>query len=335
MKKIRTLLLGLGRIASLLEKDELRYHPCTHSGILLRSTLSERFDLAAAYDPNRDRVTEFLQDWNLNIASNLSEIKPGHYDLCVIASSSEAHFENFRFAASLGINRILIEKPVCIHYNDLLKLKRMAESKQISVWVNHERRYHPAYNYARDLLLSGNAGEIKTVRAAVLTSYKDPGRAFKTQSGGPLLHDGTHALDFLDFLLGKVKKVHFQRIERQRRNYPEKRALAVIEYANGVFSFLEAGGERNYFQFEIDIETTEKRIILSNDGHKIYNTTESPLYKGFKSLREESFPQFENMNPWIFLYQEIIDHFDGKSNQIKGSLSANQRILKLINLLYS
>ncbi|HNN07252.1 MAG TPA: gfo/Idh/MocA family oxidoreductase, partial [Leptospiraceae bacterium] len=77
------------------------------------------------------------------------------------------------------------------------------------------------------------------------------------------------------------------------------------------------------------------RIVLSNDGHKIYSTTESPLYKGFKSLKNDSFPQFENTNPWIFLYQEIIDHFDGKSNRIKGSLSANQRILKLINLLYS
>lgn len=335
MKKIKTLLLGLGRIATLLEKDEFRYHPCTHSGALLRSTLSERFDLAGAYDPDHKRTKEFLQDWNLDICTNLSDIERRQFDLCIIASSSEAHFENFRYAANLGIKRILIEKPVCIHYEDLLKLKKSADSKKISVWVNHERRYHPVYNYAKDLLISGKAGKIKTIRAAVLTSYRDPGRAYKTKSGGPLLHDGTHALDFLDFLLGKAKRVHFHRVERQRRNYPEKTALAVIEYPESVFVFLEAGGERNYFQFEIDVETTEKRIILSNDGHKIFSSAESPLYKGFKSLKEEAFPQFENLNPWIFLYQEIIDHFDQKSSQIKGSLSANQRILKLINLLYS
>ncbi len=335
MKKIKTLILGLGRIATLLEKDEFRYHPCTHSGVLLRSVLSDRFEVIGAYDPDPDRTMEFLRDWDLDISTNLSELEKKQFDLCVIASSSEAHFENFKIAARIGIKRILIEKPVCINYKDLLKLKRTAESKKISVWVNHERRYHPVYNYARDLLLSGKAGKIKTVRAAVLTSYRDPGRAFKTQSGGPLLHDGTHAIDFLDFLLGNAKRVHFKRIERPKRNCPEKTALAVIEYPGNIFVFLETGGERNYFQFEIDIETTEKRIILSNDGHKIYSTAESRLYKGFKSLTEDKFPEFEDMNPWRFLYQEIIDHFDHKSVQIKGSLSANQRILKLIKKLYS
>ncbi|MBW9226962.1 gfo/Idh/MocA family oxidoreductase, partial [Leptospira interrogans] len=31
---IPVLLIGLGRIASLLEKDSLRNHPCTHAGAI-------------------------------------------------------------------------------------------------------------------------------------------------------------------------------------------------------------------------------------------------------------------------------------------------------------
>jgi hypothetical protein len=93
---------------------------------------------------------------------------------------------------------------------------------------------------------------------------------------------------------------------------------------------LEAGGERRYFQFEVDIQTSEYRIILNNDGHKLFKSEESSLYQGFRSLTPLEFPQFKNSNPWIELYNEILQHLQGKGKEILGDPSANQRIFDLI-----
>ena len=123
--KFKTLLLGLGRIASTLENDKLRYHPCTHAGVLLSNFGKKKFTLSAIYDIDTDAVEEFYSQWKIKpatVKSSLADIKKESFDLAVIASSSEAHFENAKFAISLGIKNLLIEKPVCINEKQLKSL---------------------------------------------------------------------------------------------------------------------------------------------------------------------------------------------------------------------
>jgi predicted dehydrogenase len=334
--KYKVLLLGLGRIGSTLEKDPLRNHPCTHAGMILNSELSKNFDLSGIYDENKEKISEFLIDWNLKskkISTSWDEILKKKFDLCVIASSSVAHFKNAEFALNHGIKQILIEKPICTEEKDLKKMVDLARKRKAKIWVNHERRYHPLYQYIQKQLELGSLGALKTIRASVLTSGLSPGIAFQELGGGPLLHDGTHAIDYLDFLLGNPKKIHFVKMHRPKTQVTESRALALLEYDEDVFVFLEAGGERNYFQFEIDIQTSSHRIVLSNDGHKIYKTKESPLYKGFKSLQEIELPKFSNNNPWIHLYSEILEHLKGKGTKILGDLESNVRIFQTLKMI--
>lgn len=334
--KYKVLLLGLGRIASSLEKDPLRYHPCTHSGVLLKSSLSKFFSLEGVYDRDPEKINNFFSDWNLDSKKNTSSldlIKKRKYDLCIVASSSVAHFENTKFAMELGIPNILIEKPICTSLEELQKLKKLQRKFKTKIWVNHERRYHPLYRHVRDALVSGEWGKIMTLRASVLTSGLSPGIAFEKLGGGPLLHDGTHAIDFLDFLFAKIPKLHFSKLEKPKNQSVESRAISVLEYPGNVFVFLEAGGERQYFQFEIDIQTTQVRMILNNDGHSFWKSGESPLYKGFRSLQKGILPEFSSTNPWIPLYEEILLHLNGKGQKILGNFQANERILKTIQLI--
>ena len=123
--KFKTLLLGLGRIASTLEKDKLRYHPCTHAGVLFTKFGKKHFELKAVYDIDREALDVFFKDWNLkkeNVKSSLDDIKKESFDFAIIASNSEAHFENVKFAASIGIKNLLIEKPVCTNLKELKSL---------------------------------------------------------------------------------------------------------------------------------------------------------------------------------------------------------------------
>jgi len=330
MRKIRTLLIGLGRIASLLEKDPYRVHPCTHSGALFSRFGKSNFLLSGIYDRDPDRVTRFLNDWQLDsrkILVDIDEIKKADFDLCVIASSSLSHYENAVFAIQNKIGNLLIEKPACLNLVELKKIHSLAEREKVNVWVNHERRYHPVYSTIRKLLFEKKIGEIKTIKASVLTnSVNEPTNDFI----GHLLHDGTHAVDYIHWLLGKPKKIESKFWARDRKSKYSDRIVSVFEYSNGEVVFLEVGGGRKYFQFEIDIETTTNRIVLSNDGHRFYSNGKSTLYKGFYSLQPMKNPIQKNSNPWINLYMEIRDLHSAKSDKITGSLKDNLEIMEIL-----
>ncbi|MBK8394280.1 MAG: Gfo/Idh/MocA family oxidoreductase [Leptospiraceae bacterium] len=337
--KLNTLLIGLGRIASSLEKDPLRYHPCTHAGVLFSDFGKKKFLLRGIYDIDKEAISEFLNQWNLQnseIHSTLNKIKKEKFNFAIISSSSDAHFENTKFAISLGIKNLLIEKPVCMNLKDLKNLISLQKKYNLKIWINHERRYHYLYQYIKNVVNTNLYGELRTIRASVLTSFRDPGNAFQ-EGGGPLLHDGTHAVDYIDFLLeDKPVQIFSKLIRASSVAKIEEQAIAVLEYPKNVFVFLEAGGKRNYFQFEIDIQTENGRFILSNDGHKFYKTNPSKLYKGFKSLQPLPLPKIpiSSKNPWLNLYKEIHSVLTGKSNQILGSLEANERIFSTIQSIY-
>lgn len=337
--KFKTLLIGLGRIASKLENDPLRYHPCTHAGVIFSSFGKKHFLLTGIYDTNENSISDFYKQWKLNpreVKSTLADIKQESFDLAIIASSSEAHFENTKFAISLGIKNLLIEKPVCMNSQELKSLLVLKKKHNLRIWVNHERRYHFLYQHVKKVIQEKTFGELRVIRASVLTSFRDPGIAFQ-DGGGPLLHDGTHAVDYIDYLLeSKPIRITSKLVKSNPSAKIEEQAIAVLEYPNNVFVFLEAGGKRNYFQFEIDIQTENARFILSNDGHKFYETKSSKLYKGFKSLAPLTIPKIpkREINPWINIYREIESVLNGKSNQILGSLEANERIFASIQSVY-
>ncbi len=328
MKKIKTLLIGLGRIASKLELDPYRNHPCTHAGVLLSAFGKKYFSLEAVADTDPEKVFEFFKQWKIKNNSVISFTKLESsidFDLAIIASNSESHYRNLEQVAKLGIKNILIEKPICLNENEFTKIKNLQKKFQLNLWINHERRYHPFYQYVKNRIWNKLDGELRTIKASVLTNFRDPGNAFKT-FGGPLFHDGTHAIDFIDFLVESKPISIFSKLNRANKNSEvEEQALAVLEYKNGVNAFLEVGGRRNYFQFEIDVQTANARYILSNDGHKIFITKKSKLYKGFQSLQEIKIPSLKG-NPWLNLYKEIESVINGKTQEITGSLSVNERI---------
>ncbi len=328
---INTILIGLGRIGSTLEEDEFRNHPCTHAGVLFSKFGKKNFKLKAIYDIDQEKIEKFKNQWKLkNILSDLEQIKNEKFDFGIIATNSESHFENLEFLAKFGIKNILVEKPICLNFSELKKIEKLKNKFGLKLWVNHERRYHSVYNYVKEIIQEKKYGELRVIKASVLTNFRDPGAAFKN-SRGPLFHDGTHAIDFIDFLLESIpKKIYSIHKKKTKNSKISEQVLALLSYPNNVEVFFEVGGKRNYFQFEIDVQTEHGRFILSNDGHHFFETKTSTLYKGFKSLTEIPIPKF-NSSAWINLYKEIESVINNRSNQILGSFEANKRIFKILD----
>lgn len=342
MQRIKTLILGLGRIAYQLETDPYRHKPCSHVGTLLSPFGKRNFQILAAYDKDPKKIELFLQESGVSakkVITDYSEIKKQSFDLCIIATSSHAHYDNALLAIDLKIPNLLIEKPACLLSSELKHLLQLQKVHKTRIWVNHERRYHPVYALVKKMLSEQKYGQIVTIHASVLTSGFSPGNAYQENANlpsGPLLHDGTHAIDYIQWLLGYPQKIEGKMVKPYKGAKIEAQALALLTYPDNVHVFLETGGYRKYFQFEIDIQTTEARFILSNDGHRFYKAEESELYSGFRSLKPFELPKISKnkQSAWSNLYREIAETIHGKNENQTGTLEDNLQILEIIEAIY-
>ncbi len=344
MKKVRVLLAGLGRIGQSLEDDPFRRKPCTHAGTILHSSFANQLELIAVMDRNSEKIRSFLQRFSRSRSQPIAIAEYTEFpkekrdlekvDLAVVATSSSSHSDLVRKFLNSGVKNILVEKPVALNSKDALTLLDLCQKKRARIWVNHERRYHPIYRYFRNELKKGNLGRILRIQASVLTSGFDPGHAFSKDAIGPLLHDGTHAIDFIQWLLGDPIRVHSKLT--YSNTYPgiEERVVAWLEYRDEVEVFLEVGGYRKYFQFEIDIQTDSARILLSNDGIRFWKSGKSKLYKGFRSLQESLLPypirSLKDTNPFLVLYKSIYKSITRNLPPETGDIQDNISILKIL-----
>jgi len=65
----------------------------------------------------------------------------------------------------------------------------------------------------------------------------------------------------------------------------------MIGFKSGAIGFIEGGGAREYFNFELDIQGSEGRLLIGNDGRELYLTKKSKRFSGFQELEKVGFPE--------------------------------------------
>ncbi len=330
---MKTALIGCGRIGFILENDPLRYKPCTHYGGLISAGLN----VHCACDINPERLMCFGKLAGINSSSLYSDYrellvkeKP---ELVIIATWTGSHAEIGLRACAEGARVIICEKPIASNLALARKLVKSCETRGVHLIINHERRYDQRYRKVRDMISRGLVGDVRTVHASVLSSGYS-GDSKPEEGGGPLMHDGTHLIDILRFFFGDISCVHgeFQRFSRDH-GY-EDRAVAWLKMNSGIDVFLEAGGKRKYFLFDLDISATEGRIVIGNGYQRLYKNVESRFYTGFQDLEERPFPKTGRKNCFTALYRETKNLLWKKSSEITSTGMDGYLALETIHAVY-
>lgn len=326
-------LIGCGRIGVLLENDPLRYKPCTHFGGLAAAGLS----VHSACDIDKNRLAQFGALAGIGASSLYTDYRElldrERPALAVIATWTGSHADIGIRACEAGARVIVCEKPMASDLTRAGALLRACEKSGTSLIVNHERRYDHRYRKVRELIAHGTIGEIKSARASILSSgYR--GKSSLEEGGGPLMHDGTHMVDIIRFFFGDIASIEgdFQRLER-RRGY-EDRAVAWMKTSSGVDVFLEAGGNRRYFMFDLDISGTEGRIVIGNGYQRLYRSAKSRLYSGFRDLAEVPFPKMKERNCFTEVYRQARKALAGKADDIISSGEDGYRAVEAVHAVY-
>ena len=282
-------LIGCGRIGTLLEEDKLRGKPCTHTGGF--NALSNA-KMVAGCDIDSSRLKKFGARWNVDrlYKDYKAMLRHEELDIVCIATWTSLHAKMVIDAAKFGVRSIFCEKPIALDTKDARRMVNICKSKNISLIINHERRWDSYYQKAHQIIKSGKIGKVRTIIGNALSS-KPRKQLTRTSGGGALFHDGTHLADLLLYFGGSVEWVSGYDVRPFGKKYIEGTACGMIGFKSGAIGFIEGGGARKYFNFELDIQGSEGRLLIGNNAHKLYLAKKSKRFTGFQELQQVCFPE--------------------------------------------
>lgn len=224
-------------------------------------------------------------------------------DFVSVATPNHTHFEIAKAFAEAGFN-VICDKPLTFDLAQAEKLLEVVEKSGVVFAVTHNYTGYPLVRQAREMVLSGELGEINAIRSSYIQGWlrtrlessdqkQAKWRTDPKQSGiaGCFGDIGTHAYNLGRFMTGLLPK----QISCSLKIFEPGRALddygtALIRFENGALGTVTASqishGRENDLFIEIDgtkgalewhQEEPNKLIVRKNgEPHKIYTRNGGP-----------------------------------------------------------
>lgn len=221
---IRVALMGLGKMG-LSHCAIINTHPdvqlvavCDTSDYLL-SVLGKHTGLKTYKDYRRMLQSEAL-------------------DAVIIATPSRHHAGMVRDALTAGLH-VFCEKPFCLDADEGLQLAELAEQKKRVNQVGYHHRFIATFHEARRLLELNVLGKLHHIRAeahgpVVLKPKGSTWRTSKNEGGGCLYDYASHAIDLVNYLVGRPQAVGGTILNRLFSGDAEDEVYANLFYAGGM-----------------------------------------------------------------------------------------------------
>ncbi|NHC38396.1 Gfo/Idh/MocA family oxidoreductase [Bacillus sp. MM2020_1] len=205
-------------------------------------------------------------------------------DAVLIATPHYSHPELAKKAFSKGIH-VLIEKPAGVFTKDVLEMNEAAKLSGKVFGIMYNQRANPLFQKVRDLIQSGELGEIKRTNWIVTDvyrsqSYYDSSKwraTWKGEGGGVLLNQALHHLDIWQWTTGLLPKSIRATcsIGKYHDIEVEDDVTAYVEYENGatgvfITSTGEAPGTDRY-----EVVGDRGKLVVENDELTFYRLTQS------------------------------------------------------------
>ncbi|MEE3053081.1 MAG: Gfo/Idh/MocA family oxidoreductase [Planctomycetota bacterium] len=218
-------------------------------------------------------------------------------DFISIATPNHTHFEIAKAAVEAGFN-VVCDKPLTFDLPQAEELARLVEQHKVVFAVTHNYTGYPLVRQAREMVQSGELGEIQAIRASYIQGWlrtrlelEDQKQASwrtdpaKSGAAGCFGDIGTHAYNLGRFISGVLP----DEVSCTLKIFAEGRQLddygtAVIKLENGGLATVTASqithGRENDVSIEIDgtegaiswRQEDPNQMILRQNGqpHKIY-----------------------------------------------------------------
>lgn len=226
----------------------------THAQSLLSDIKGAELTAVCDSSPERlDWAEEHLPDSVQRFLSPEELFKSGIIDAVMIATPHYDHPPLAIEALGYGLH-VLIEKPAGVYTKAVQEMNDAAAKSDRKFGIMYNQRTNPLYQKLRDLIQSGELGEIRRTNWIITNwyrsqSYYDSGGWRATwggEGGGVLLNQDPHQLDLWQWTTGMMpKRVRaFCHFGKYRNIEVEDDVTAYVEYENGATGlFITTTGE--------------------------------------------------------------------------------------------
>ena len=163
-------------------------------------------DMKTARAENLARLSDakVFGDWRELVSSPL-------VDVVIVATLHDSLAEITRTAAEAG-KHVLVEKPAARNAAELESVMASVAKHGVKVHVGFNHRYHRSVQKAKEIVYSGELGELMFLRAryghGARLGYNKEWRADPLLSGGgELIDQGPHLIDLSRWFLGEITDV--------------------------------------------------------------------------------------------------------------------------------
>ncbi len=188
----------------------------------------------------------------------------GLVDAVLVAVPHYDHPKYSMMAMKKGLH-VMTEKPAGVYTKQVLEMNKVADECDVTFAIMMNLRTAPLYQKMRDIIASGEMGEIRRVTWLVTTWYRPQAyynsggwrATWSGEGGGVLLNQCPHNLDMLQWVCGMPSKVtahlHFGKWHDIE---VEDDVTAYMEFPNGATgTFITSTGEgcgTNRFEVTLD-----------------------------------------------------------------------------------
>ncbi|MDP4176910.1 MAG: Gfo/Idh/MocA family oxidoreductase [Bacillota bacterium] len=266
--KYNVLIIGAGKISAFFDKPSLSTI-ITHSHAF---TKNNGFRLLGFLDIDCNKAKLASEIWGGQYFNSLKDaFRKNQIDVVVIAVPDEYHYNVLKEVLEYEPKIIFLEKPVTKTIKQADEILEIINRKTTEIVVNYSRRFVNEYELIKNEILTGVYGKFSTG-----TCYYGKG----------VLHNGSHAVDLIRFLLSDIKdKYVTASILDYYKDDPSVTAELILE--NGKKFYLQAIDCNNYTIFGMDLLFEKGRIRFEDSDYlKIekFSVKENKIFNGYKNL---------------------------------------------------
>lgn len=264
---------------------------------------SETVKITAVLGHREESAKRFSEKYNIPYYTDTEKMYSSENpDAVLICTPTFTHEDIVKKAIEHKVH-IMCEKPFVLDADTAQNLFRMAKENGVRIMVMQVVRFWPEYLRIKQLIDSGEAGEVMNVYANRLSAHpdwcswhKDPAK-----SGGGLYDLHIHDIDYLYYLFGKVKSVYA--VGKKSESGCWNNVSTVLNFSSGVSAVAEGfmditGG----WAFSTNIRINSTNMAIEYLNKRVYNSEVAKnkienlvIYHKDSEPKTENVPQY---NPY-------------------------------------
>jgi predicted dehydrogenase len=265
MTPVRIGIVGLGRMG-------LTHHAIANS--------SPDAKVVAIADPSK-MVLTFMRKYADGVeafADAQEMLKKVALDALIVCTPPGMHARVSRMAAGHNLH-VFCEKPFTTSATEAYELADLFETLNLVNQVGYVNRFNDVFVRARELLVQGVIGNVKRFKSEMYSgTVSKPGsdtgwRSDRQHGGGALYEMASHAIDLVQFLVGKPDKITGASLSSIYSHGVDDAVTATLLYTNGVVGTLNVNWSDVTYRKptnKIEVLGTRGKLLVDQHSMRIF-----------------------------------------------------------------